>query len=62
MTTTFFLPNTTAAMARNLFGSWRCRVEQVEYMKSCNIVFFDEDEWKRFEQYADDKNIEYEMV
>lgn len=61
MEITFHLPKMSAPAASHEFGKWRCRVERMD-ATSCNIVFFDESEWKRFEQYAEDNNIEYEMV
>lgn len=62
METTFFLPHTSAATARSLFGDWRCRVEQMERGKSCNVVFFSQKEWQRFEEYAEEHSIEYSLV
>lgn len=61
MTTIFYLPNTSAPMASHLFGTWRCRVERVD-AKSCNVVFFDKEEWDRFEEYAEANGIEYRLV
>ena len=61
METKFYLPNMSAASASLEFGKWRCRVERLD-TRSCNIVFFDEKEWKRFEQYAEEKDIEYSLV
>lgn len=60
MEATFYLPKMTAAAASIEFGSWRCRIEKMD-SKSCNIIFFDEDEWKRFEEYAEEKGIENEL-
>lgn len=61
MTTTFYLPSTTAAQASQMFGAWQCRVERIDD-KSCNVVFFDKGWWDRFEEYAEANCIEYQIV
>jgi hypothetical protein len=61
MTTTFFLPKMSAATARIHFENWRCRIERMDE-NSCNITFFDKEEWGRFEEYCEKDDIEYEMV
>lgn len=60
MDTTFEV-QMSAADARYRFGDWRCRIERLDG-KTCNIVFFDEAEWNRFEEYAQANEIEYKLV
>lgn len=61
MDSTTFELKMPVAKARELFGSWRCRLERLD-KDFTNIVFFSEDEWKKFEEYADANNIEYRLV
>lgn len=61
MTTTFYLPETNAPTARAMFAGWQCNIERLDG-KSCNITFWNEDEWKRFEQFAESQNIKFELV
>lgn len=60
-TTTFHLPATPSSHAHTLFGDWNCRIERLD-SHSCNIVFWKETEWKRFEEYAEEHDIEYSLV
>ncbi len=61
MTTTFYLPKTTTFNAKTAFGGWRCRIERID-SGSCNIMFFDQTETDRFEGYAEDNGIDYQLV
>lgn len=60
MTTTFFVRRPAAAM-RLLIGDRRCRVERLDEA-TCNVVFFDEAEWRWFETWADEQGLDYELV
>lgn len=59
--TEFFLSGTSSDRARALFGTWRCRIERMD-STSCNIVFFDREEVDRFEQFAEENDLEYTLV
>lgn len=49
------------AEVRAAFGSWRCRIERAD-KDYTDLTFFEEREWKKFEEYADEKGIEYRLV
>lgn len=61
MRTTFWIRNRTWAEMKRLLGSWRCRVEN-NGDQTCNVIFFDQEEWNRFETWAEDNGIDYELL
>jgi hypothetical protein len=50
-----------AAIMRHLLGDWRCRIERMA-ADSCNVVFFAENERKRFEEWAERNGVEIKLV